>query len=120
LRNGKFWFDLATGEFASRDMSDKMTAKLVERITEAAEELAAKDAEVETATKEAAAPATEAPAKAAPVADKAASDATAGIGVRTAVGPGLPPGTKVYTNRKPGYCRRCGKLVPAGAGYLYY
>jgi hypothetical protein len=35
LRNGKFWFDLATGEFASKDMSEKMTAKIVDRITEA-------------------------------------------------------------------------------------
>ena len=35
LRNGKFWFDLATGEFASKGMSEKMTAKIVNRITEA-------------------------------------------------------------------------------------
>jgi hypothetical protein len=35
LRNGKFWFDLATGEFASKGMSEKMTAKIVNRIIEA-------------------------------------------------------------------------------------
>ena len=35
LRNGKFWFDLATGEFASKGMSEKMTEKLIARISEA-------------------------------------------------------------------------------------
>ena len=56
LRRGKFWYDITTGEFASKDMSEAMTAKLVERITKAAEEFVAEDAEVETATEEVAAP----------------------------------------------------------------
>ncbi len=43
LRNGTFWFDLATGEFASKGMSDKMTAKIIERITEKVEAVAVEE-----------------------------------------------------------------------------
>ncbi len=46
LRNGKFWFDLTTGEFASKGMSDKMTAKIIERITEAVAKMT--EAEIKT------------------------------------------------------------------------
>lgn len=127
LRNGKFWYDITTGEFASKYMSEAMTAKLAERITKAAEELAAETENgetVETATEEAA-PADETAVAASVAAvtshaNTATAEAPAGAGIRTAVGPGLPPGVKVYTNRKPGYCRHCGKIVPAGRGHLYY
>ena len=47
LRNGKFWFDLATGEFASRGMSDKMTDKIIERITEAVAKMTEAEAKTE-------------------------------------------------------------------------
>lgn len=39
LRDGKFWFDLVTGEFASKGMSERMTAKIIDRITEAVAKL---------------------------------------------------------------------------------
>ncbi len=108
LRNGKFWFDLTTGEFVSKGMSDKMTAKIIERITGA---LAVAETEVEAEMAK-----TDEPE----VAKAAEASAPEIRDVRTAVGPGLPPGVKIYTNRKPGYCRRCGVIVPAGQGHLYY
>ena len=39
LHNGKFWFDLVTGEFTSKGMSERMTAKIIDRITEAVTKL---------------------------------------------------------------------------------
>lgn len=102
LRNGKFWYDLNTGESGSKAMHENIVAKLIERITEAVEVL--EDA-----------PETEAVATA-----ETTTETQVGIGLRTASGYGLPTGAKVRTNRKPGYCRRCGKLVPSGDGHLYY
>jgi hypothetical protein len=39
---------------------------------------------------------------------------------QTAVGPGLPPHTQVRTNKYPGRCRCCGRMIPAGKGRMYY
>lgn len=102
LRNGKLWFDLATGEFVSKGMSDKMTAKIIERISEAlvAAEDEAKTDETETT-------------------EPAETLTTETADVRTAVGP-VVPAQQIRTNRKPGRCRYCGSIVPAGQGRLYY
>lgn len=102
LRNGKFWFDLATGEFASKGMSEKMTEKLIARISEA---LVAAEDEVKTDETETTEP--------------AETLATETADVRTAVGP-VVPAQQIRTNRKPGRCRNCGAIVPAGQGRLYY
>lgn len=102
LRNGKFWFDLTTGEFVSKGMSDKMTEKLIARISEA---LVAAEDEVKTDETETTEPA-----------DGSAPEIH---DVRTAVGPTIPA-DQVRTNRKPGRCRYCGSIVPAGQGRLYY
>ena len=114
LRNGKFWFDLVSGEFASKDINEKITAKIIDRITEAVTKM------TEAETKEAETKETETKTDEPKVAEAAEASTPKIRDVRTAVGPGLPPGVKIYTNRKPGYCRHCGKLVPAGQGYLYY
>lgn len=107
LRDGKFWFDLTTGEFASKGMSDKMTAKIIERITGA---LAVAETEVEAEMTK-----TDEPE----VAEAAEASAPEIHDVRTAVGPTMPA-DQVRTNRKPGRCRNCGAIVPAGQGHLYY
>jgi len=124
LRNGKFWFDLTTGEFASKYIDEKITAKIIDRITEAVTKMTeaeTKEAETkETETKETETKEAETKTDEPEVAEAAEASAPKIRDVRTAVGPGLPPGVKIYTNRKPGYCRHCGKLVPAGQGHLYY
>ena len=102
LRNGKFWFDLVTGEFASKGMSEKMTEKLIARITDA---LVAAEDEVKADEPEAA--------------EAAEASAPETADVRTAVGP-VVPAQQIRTNRKPGRCRNCGAIVPAGQGRLYY
>lgn len=102
LRNGKFWFNLATGEFASKGMSEKMTEKLIARIGEA---LVAAEDEVKTDETETTEP--------------AETLTTETADVRTAVGP-VVPAQQIRTNRKPGRCRNCGAIVPAGQGRLYY
>lgn len=109
LRGGKFWYDLNTGEFGSKAMHENIVAKLIERITEAIEAEAEEDAAEAEAEGDVSGETTE-----------IATETEAGADIRTAVGYGLPTGTKIYTNRKPGYCRRCGQLVPAGEGHLYY
>src|SRR5690606_24839578 len=81
---------------------------LTERITEAIEAI---EAAAEEATAE---------AEAEGDVSGETTETEAGADIRTATGYGLPTGTKVYTNRKPGRCRRCGQLVPAGEGHLYY
>lgn len=107
LRNGKFWFDLATGEFVSKGMSDKMTAKIIERITGS---LAVAETEVEAEMTK-----TDEPG----VAEATEASAPEIHDVRTAVGPTIPV-DQIRTNRKPGRCRYCGSIVPAGQGRLYY
>ena len=99
LNLGKFWYDLTTDEFHSQGMSDAMTAKIVDRIKEALPKASA----TEAAT-------TETPTT---------IEVSAGHDVSTADGTGVT-GRPVHTNRKPGRCRRCGALVSAGEGHLYY
>ena len=107
LRNGKFWFDLATGEFASKGMSEKMTAKIIAGITG---DLAVAATEVEAEETKTDEPEV---AEAVEASDPEIHD------VRTAVGPTIPA-NQIRTNRKPGRCRNCGAIVPAGQGRLYY
>jgi hypothetical protein len=110
LRDGKFWFDLVTGEFASKGMSDKMHEKIVDRIMEAITQA--------DATKAEAAEAGRADESSEPAVIEAPKT-TAGYDVQTAAGPGIQ-NRPVRTNKKPGRCRRCGAIVPPGEGYLYY
>lgn len=43
LRSGKVWFDLVAGEFGTKGLSDKVAAKLIERITEKVETVAVEE-----------------------------------------------------------------------------
>jgi len=103
LGRGKLWYDLAAGEFCSKDLSDKIAQKLVERITKT---LAQEDVAAETT-------------KAATSAVDTPVSVPAGHDIATAAGPGIQ-GREVRSNRKPGRCRRCGGWVLAGEGYLYH
>lgn len=103
LQRGKFWYDLAAGEFCSKDLSDKIAQKLVERITKA---LAQEDVAAETT-------------KAATSAVDTPVSAPAGHDTATAAGPGIQE-RPVRTNKKPARCRRCGGWVMAGEGCLYH
>lgn len=117
FREGKFWFYVVTGEFQSRGFASRVFDKLVERITEAAANPADKD-EIKAA-EPAEAEAVEVTADTTADTSAAADTATVVKDVRTAVGDGIPA-HMVRTNRRHGYCRKCGKLVPAGKGRLYY
>jgi hypothetical protein len=64
-------------------------------------------------------PSEDAPEPARSVAPQATAAPSPGpSSVRTAVGPGIY--TQVRTNKHPGRCRCCGRMVPAGKGRLYY
>jgi hypothetical protein len=95
LANAKFWFDLNTGEFASKGLKEDMQDKIVKCIMDAA------DVVDETE-----------------VSETVEADTPVGYDVMTAVGPGIQD--RPRTNKKTGRCQRCGGFVLPGEGYLYY
>ncbi len=100
IRCGKFYYDLVTDEFASRDISDEMTKKLVERMMTRLE-----TTETEEVVEEAA--------------GQTAEETVIATDVKTSSGSGIFK-NDVRINKKSGRCRICGGLVKAGEGYLYY
>ena len=104
LRHGKFWYDLTTREFASKGMHENTAQKLIERITEALE------ADEDT-------PEMAVPGKAESHTEQPPTP-TPGYDMATAVGPGIQ--CQPRTNKRSGYCQRCGSLVRAGEGHAYY
>lgn len=96
LRNGKFYYDVTTDEFATKDIGEEMTKKLVARIT----------ARLETEVIEKAA-------------EQTIEEAVIATDVQTSSGSGIFK-SDVRINKKSGRCRVCGGLVRAGEGHLYY
>lgn len=105
---GKVWYDVAAGEWHTADVRSTIAERLIPLVDQlvAAGPAAPADTGADTET--------EAEAK---VADEAETVVVSDA--RTATGYGITA-DQVRTNRRPGRCRRCGQLVAAGEGRLYY
>ena len=110
FEEGKVWYDLVSGKWMSKDIKDDWAEKVFDRLDEMAETGPQEEPEAPEDTAETASEAT-----------TEATTETASAGpAPVEMAQGMTRPKSYRTNRKPGRCRHCGGLVPAGEGYVFY